>query len=361
MKHSQKRRLFLVSNMYPSKRDVRYGIFVKHFEEAVKQDYSIEKIVLTKKNDSLSKLVGYFVLYLKVMSLFFRSRKEDIIYVHFPLYFSIALTPLTLRRVPLVLNFHGSDATFGSTLKTIFKWFLAPLTLKARKIVVPSKYYQEVVAQTFGIHDIGKIYIYPSGGVSSKLFHPLRNTPKENFVFGFVSNFIEKKGWKIFLEALSILSKDNPFKAKGVMVGDGPDKNQIIKMIKDHKLDVKLIGNVTQDQLSKIYSSFSVFVFPTYREEESLGLVGIEAMMCGIPVIASKVGGPMGYVEEGYNGFLFEKRSVEDLVGKMQKFQRLEKIEVESMKKNCIITAKRFEKTLVNKGMIMMLESIDCT
>ncbi|MEZ4809855.1 MAG: glycosyltransferase family 4 protein [Allomuricauda sp.] len=357
-KGRKRQRIFLVSNMYPSEKKVRYGIFVKRFEEALVHDFDVKRIVLTKKGNVVSKILGYTALYLKVLSLFFICKRSDIVYVHFPLYFSFALLPLTWRNIPVILNFHGSDAVFRTPLKKFFKGFMKPVTKMAVKIVVPSDYYKEKVMDVFKVDDLEKMYVYPSGGINAKIFYPIEGNT-EKTAFGFVSNFIESKGWKIFLEALSeIMENEENQNVKGIMVGDGPDRDQIIKTIDELRLDVELIPNVRQEELVRIYSRFNAFIFPTYREEESLGLVGIEAMMCGIPVIASNVGGPLGYVKEGYNGFLFEKRNVEELVSKVQRFQRMKSEEVLKMKTNCIETAKRYESSIVNKDLIGVLKSI---
>lgn len=63
-------------------------------------------------------------------------------------------------------------------------------------------------------------------------------------------------------------------------------------------------------------SKFDVFVFPTLFYE-SLGLVAIEAMACGLPVIASKRGGILDYLHDMQNGFLFEPEDVDELFVKM--------------------------------------------
>ncbi|WP_228236660.1 glycosyltransferase family 4 protein [Allomuricauda sp. M10] len=354
-----KPRLFLVSNMYPSAKGVRYGIFVKRFEEALINDFNVKRIVLTIKDNVISKLLGYMFLYLKVLNLFFITKRSDTVYVHFPLYFSFALFPLTWRKIPIVINFHGSDAVFNTPQKKFFRLFMGPVMANAVKIVVPSDYYKEMIMKIFKVGDIERMYVYPSGGINAKIFYPIEEGGDEKLTFGFVSNFIETKGWRIFLNALSkIAVSEKDQNVKGIMVGDGPDRSKIIKIIDESGLDIELIPNVPQEELAHIYSRFSAFIFPTYRDEESLGLVGLEAMMCGIPVIASNIGGPAGYVKEGHNGFLFQKQNIEELVEKIKCFQSLKIEEVKKMKMNCIGTAKNYDCQVVNSALIRFLKSI---
>src|SRR5690606_8967444 len=113
------------------------------------------------------------------------------------------------------------------------------------------------------------------------------------------------------------------------MIGDGPDKEQIIYLLKEINIDYKIIPNVSQTELASIYNTFNLFIFPTYREAESLGLVGLEAMACGTPVIAGKVGGPMSYIQHGVNGYLFEKKDEQDLEAKIMEYYNLPDIEKE--------------------------------
>lgn len=278
-----KKKLFLISNMYPSSHHPNYGIFVKNFENVIKENFIIEKIVIEKENTSFLKFISYLNAYLKIIFVYFKIKEEDIIYIHFPLYFAPVLFPFFLKDKNVVLNFHGSDAIFNTRLKKIF-FSLIYSTVRKARIVVPSNYYKLLISNLFKINE-SSILVYPSGGVNKDLFFR-KKKQIDTFTLGFVSNFVEEKGWREFLNALERLkNNEKNINFNAIMIGSGPDFNDIKAVIK--KLNVRLISSVKQDQLNMIYNEMDLFVFPTHRE--SLGLVGIEAMMCGIPVIASKV------------------------------------------------------------------------
>ena len=332
-----------------------YGIFVKRFEEAVEGEFNVNRIVLTKRVGFLSKLLGYLILFARVIKLYFIVNRKDLIYVHFPLYFSFFLYPFVWKKIPIVLNFHGSDAVFDSTLKRILFRTLRPVVRKCQKIVVPSVDYKNRIGELFEVSE-RKIFVYPSGGVDSQMFYA-KGKPPTVFTLGFVSNFIEQKGWMVFLQALEIINISGKIrKFNAIMVGGGPDKRNILEQVGDKNLNVQIIDSVMQQELVKVYNSLSVFVFPTYRE--SLGLVGLEAMMCGIPVIASAVEGPKGYLQEGYNGLLFEKGNSTDLADKILKYHALSQAEVNNMKQNCVVTAMDYETRRVNEGLLKLLHEI---
>ena len=348
--------LYLISNMYPSQEGLRYGIFVKRFEEAVQKRYNVKRIVLTKKKSFTSKIFGYSILFLKIIKLYFVVNKKDIVYVHFPTYVSLFLYPFLWRRIPLIINFHGSDAVPDSFLKKLLISVLGPIVQKCQQIVVPSKSYQNKIKVMFGVEE-KKIFIYPSGGIDSKVFYPLKKET-EKFTIGFVSNFVALKGWSVFLEALNIIENDGVFlDYEAIMIGDGPDMQKIRDEINRAKLNVRLIKGMNQSELVKMYGSFDVFVFPTYRE--SLGLVGLEAMMCSVPVLASAVEGPLEYVVDGYNGFLFERGNSKHLASRLIEFNSLLPSERTAMKQNCIETSMKYEKDFVSVELLNVLSNIN--
>ncbi len=345
-------RLFLVSNMYPSDRNIRFGVFVKNVYTILSKEFKVKKIVITKKNNALLKLIGYVVAYIKIVGLIFTVNRKDIVYIHFPLYFSPLVWPLSLTGTSIVLNFHGSDAIYDTPIKRFLFLFLKPV-IKRTRIVVPSKYFKEKILNIFDNVLAKDVLIYPSGGVDMQIFYP-KEVKRSIFTFGFVSNFILQKGWDVFLCALKKLKTTNELSEfKAIMVGDGPDIESIKKRIESFELNVEIISTVKQAKLSNIYAHFDVLIFPSFRE--SLGLVGIEAMMCGIPVIASKIDGPMDYIINGHNGFLFEVKNSHSLAQAMLNYYHLSEVEKAVIKEHCIRTAQEYEKQVVKKALIQFL------
>lgn len=349
-----KPKMYLISNMYPSSNNVRYGIFVKNFESVVKDKFDVHKIVLTKTYSVLSKAFGYFILYIKTIGLFFKGSK-DIVYVHFPLHLAPALLLISVLKKNMILNFHGSDLIFDSYFKKTMALFLKPIIYSSR-IVVPSQYYKEKVLKMYKCGE-KTILVYPSGGINTEVFFPCKYEKRQLFTFGFVSNFIKEKGWEVFLKAMVELKhNDNFTDFKIEMVGDGPDKEKVQAFIKSHNLPVTITSNLLHQELATLYNSFDLFIFPTYREAESLGLVGLEAMACGVPVIASKVGGPMGYVEEGKNGYLFEIKDVRMLVQKIKCFHSLSTKNKIDLSNYAIKTSQKYDSKKVLNELILFLK-----
>ncbi len=98
--------------------------------------------------------------------------------------------------------------------------------------------------------------------------------------------------------------------AKLILIGDGPDRPLIQQLIKDLKLstDVYFLGE--QDYLEPLFFCADLFLLPS--EQESFGLTALEAMNCGVPVIATKIGGLPEVITHGKTGYLYP-------VGKIKK------------------------------------------
>ena len=86
-----------------------------------------------------------------------------------------------------------------------------------------------------------------------------------------------------------------------------------------------------------------MFAFPTYTKCESLGLVGLEAMACEVPVVASNKYGPTSYLVDNKNGLFFEQKNSEDLANKIIKILDLNQEEKKKMKNKARETAIKYD------------------
>jgi glycosyltransferase involved in cell wall biosynthesis len=94
------------------------------------------------------------------------------------------------------------------------------------------------------------------------------------------------------------------------LVGDGPAREDLRALFSG--LPVNFVGYLRGEELSQAYASADMFVFPSAME--TFGLVVVEAMAAGLPVVASRVGGVRDVVSEGLNGYSYESGDIPALV-----------------------------------------------
>ncbi len=183
--------------------------------------------------------------------------------------------------------------------------------------------------------DRRKIHVVPPG-VDLNHFRPLdRATAKnaigispEHKMLLFVGRIEPLKGIDTLLEAIALIRQQRPQLCEGVclsIIGGDPhdlaDENTELARLRDlsqalglHDL-VTFLGAKDQDRLRYYYNAAEALIMPS--DYESFGMVALEAMACGTPVIASEVGGLVYLIRDGYNGFHVPVREPEALAGRI--------------------------------------------
>ena len=133
---------------------------------------------------------------------------------------------------------------------------------------------------------------------------------RETDVILFVGRLIDWKGVNILVSSMKKV-RDTVRNARLVIVGDGPERKSLADRVKELGLEdsVTFTGQVSGMELKDYYSRASVFVLPSItvnNQTEGLGVVLLEAMASGVPVIGSNTGGIPDIIEDGVNGLLVQ-------------------------------------------------------
>ena len=128
---------------------------------------------------------------------------------------------------------------------------------------------------------------------------------------------------------------------------------EIQNYIQDYNLSdvVQVIPGVQQKELGEYYRQMDLFIFCSSRTGESLGLTGIEAMACGVPVIGSKDGGIAPYVVNKKNGYLVVPTNVNEIVQCIEEYNALPLSEKQKMRESCIKTSNQYLTPSVMKAL----------
>jgi glycosyltransferase involved in cell wall biosynthesis len=201
------------------------------------------------------------------------------------------------------------------------EWWLA---FEAWRVICCSNYMSREVASTLDCPK-AKINVIPNGfdprfvepslneqGLVASAAQNTREDPKSVL---FVGRLVHEKGPHILISAASLLKESG---IKFNIVGEGAMKPFLEDMSRKSGLSdcVSFLGHVTDARLAELYCRSYVCVFPSLYEP--FGIVALEAMSAGTPVIASKTGGLDEIVEDGVNGLKFTPGSAESLAKVVQ-------------------------------------------
>lgn len=360
-------KVLVVSNMYPSDKYPYYGTFVKKFtNELDLLGVTYDKCVMEKRENKISKFFNYMLFYLFTF-LDIVLGSYDIVYVHYISHSSIpVLLAKKIKKFRLYCNVHGSDVVPENRRQSNFQKFTKKALKKSDKIVVPSQYFMDYISKKYAL-DKQKIYIYQSGGVDSRIFNEKNYSEVDKFkqqygisdnkiTFGMAGRLSENKGWDTFLQAVSLMKKEG-IDANYVVVGNGREEEKYFNLLQRLNLSQHIIkiDMLPQSELAIFYNAIDYLVFPSKREGESLGLVPLEAMSCGTPVIATNFAAPKDYIIDGVNGYMFPVDDYITLSKKMKDIVFQHETDNKELIVNAICTAKKYQTEKIRSNLEMIL------
>ncbi|NIO49828.1 MAG: glycosyltransferase [Candidatus Aminicenantes bacterium] len=222
---------------------------------------------------------------------------------------------------------------------------------KCARLMVLSQFTKD---KLINIHSIPseKIAINP-GGVDLELFRPSLNKmkirkkldiPEDKFVLLTVRNLVSRMGLENLIKAMALI-KDRINNIYLVIGGEGILRKKLQELIKEHNLEnsVKLHGFVSEERLPLYYQTADLFILPTIALE-GFGLINVEAMACGTPVLGTPVGGTKEILSKFNPAFLFKDtspESISDLILEKYNYYKEKPEEYEKISKQCRIFAEK--------------------
>lgn len=327
-------RVLLISNMYPSKETPNFGVFVKEQVDVLKQKgVNFTLVVNTIKKGGWVSPFKYLLLLLKTIKASF----YDFDLIHFHYLFPdgvLALIPYFFKRKPIIATVHGSDVN----LVTKVGWirYLTLITLKYTGALICvsqdlASELQRILEADSSLKKLIKEIRVIDCGVDTDIFLPvgrhgkpgdkryLRNLlglPLSKKILLYIGNLVPHKGVDFLISMLPEIVKKHP-EVYMVIVGDGPLGKDLTKEVVALNLEdyVRFEEAKPHWQIPRWIGAADVFVLPS--EREGFGLVALEAMACEVPVIASKVGGLVEFIENGKDGFLVELKNKKAFIEKI--------------------------------------------
>lgn len=214
-------------------------------------------------------------------------------------------------RIPYVIWGQGSDIY----MPWAFKNPISKIVLSNADAVIALTNDMKKKMQKLYMRDISVI----PNGIFVKQFtvdYNKLSVLRKNKKLLFVGRLNPVKGVKYLIQTMNII-RNNGYNAKLTIVGDGEDKQELQQLVKDLNLGeyIDFIGRVENKEIPKYMANADIFVLPSLSE--SFGIVNLEAMACGLPIVATRVGGLPEIIEDGVNGFLVEPRNSGQLAKKI--------------------------------------------
>ena len=224
----------------------------------------------------------------------------------------LAATELGLRLgVPAVITVHGADVNELPNADPSWRALVVEALSRAERVIANGEDLRRRVL-AMGLPE-QKVTVVPNG-VDCSLFRPGDREPgSSGWRLVYVGRFTDKKGVGVLLEAMSILrrSRDD---VQLSLVGGGATgaAAPYVRRVEELGLGncVELVDEVAWRQIPARLAAADALVLPSFYE--SFGLVLVEAMACGLPVVATRCGGPEDIVDES-NGILVRVGDAEDL------------------------------------------------
>lgn len=203
------------------------------------------------------------------------------------------------------------------------------LMQSVQRIIVPTRNERDYMVRYYAA-GADRIRVIPCG-VDLERFHPMDRMqarqklglPPSAEIMLFVGRFAPLKGLDRLIKAVARLKDRHPNLLLVVVGGDGPEDdstrqlNQLVQGV-DLQTRVRLEGPIEHGMLPWYYCAADALVTPS--QYESFGLVVLEAMSCGTPVIASPVGAALEVIRKGVNGMLLKSPSAVDVAVGLEAF-----------------------------------------
>lgn len=249
-----------------------------------------------------------------------RRKKYNIIHAHWPFpHAFIAYAACKLFRIPLVLNFHGAELLLIRKYKWIkpFMWWIIGA---GSALIANSRFTANRIRAIRKRKVHWSPYGTPLSSMKTQILHPV----KDRFRILFVGRLIERKGVQYLIQAASKL---DPSLMEVRIIGDGDMSHELRAFAQKIAPQTTVFtGKLSQADLQREYEAANIFVLPAIVDRkgdtEGLGVVLIEAMEYGLPVVASNVGGISDVVINRKTGLLVPQKDPEALAAAFEILSR---------------------------------------
>ena len=281
----------------------RFRYFFRRWENLTHEETAPDRM----RKSLLYKLLPLFFVAAGMLAAWRLARRRgyDVIHVHWPLPLAaLGWAAARAAGAPTVTLFYGVELRWVAGGLRALRWFLRWAIRRSTEVVAISSYTANEVMKLVDcpVEVIPYTFELPHAPAAAE------RAPRQGFEILTVGRLVERKGVVHLVEALALLPAE--LSARLVVIGEGPELPRIRARAEALGVAdrVDLRGRQPDDALKAAYASADVFVLPAIvdarGDTEGLGVVLLEAMNFGVPVIASASGGIVDIVIDGETGLL---------------------------------------------------------
>ena len=272
----------------------------------------------------VKKSIGKAFLFYSFLRKWKRATKKlvqeinpDIVHAHWLIPGGYVTRKALEKEPPLFMSMHGTDVFFIDKMR-IAQRLAKKAIHSAHNLHFVSEELRSIVERRYG--DVGgRDFVLPMVfGLES--FSRAASKPRETKRILFVGRLMEVKGVDVLIKAFSkFLENDSLSDYALDIVGDGPELDSLLHLARQEQIEEKIVfhGSKQRNEIADFYANADLFVLPSKTtalgEKEGLGLVVLEAMMSGVPVIGTDCGGIKETIEHGKTGIIVAENDVDAL------------------------------------------------
>ncbi|WP_108670797.1 glycosyltransferase family 4 protein [Peribacillus acanthi] len=293
--------------------------------DSVASGVHVHRIEMEHWNEStFIEWVGYLNIKMgeKISNLFDLGIKPDIIHAHDWLVGASAMAASQRWDIPLFATIHATENGRHNGIHNSVQFFIHEqerrLIEQSDQLIVCSEYMKNELMEIFSTPS-DKMAVIANGVEKNDILGSHKHNQIEEKVYSIFSwgRLVPEKGFDILIEATEILKSSN-VDINVVIAGRGPMLETYRGMIQSRGLEkqIQLIGFIQDEMRNQLLNQCDLTVFPsTY---EPFGIVALEAMISGKPVIVSETGGLKAIIKNCESGLLFKTGDALDLAQKIE-------------------------------------------
>lgn len=285
----------------------------------------------------------------------FKEGRFDVIHVHHPMLIGRTAGYLSCKyKVPLIFTYHTRYEQYLhyvglSAVKKLMPVYIREYTRHCDMVIAPTPLMKDYLED---IKITAPVRVLPTG-ITRESFYPQEEKAnalrkellkEKKYLFCTVARLAKEKNISFLLRSLAIRKKAGHNDFCLALIGEGPEKEQLQRQARQLDLEKEIIftGRVPNSEIREYCKAADLFLFPSTSETQ--GIVLLEGMAAGTPVLAVEATGTRDIVINGKNGYMTEEKE-EVFAEKLMDI--LKKKEIEFLRTGARETAENYSSSLI--------------